>query len=234
MKGYDDFLASLLPGLIVSTRIRFGDNKVEASVKEPETGNLIIVSTLETDCDINEEIGIPDLAKLQKAHKVLNNPKLSIHYEHDTAYRLNLKGQNSKVSMFLADPAFTPWPKSSREPDYSLVVDLPAWAINSMKSNYSLVESTFTRVDARHDGLTFTVGDEAHENSASTTIPTDDGSEYTFQVISAHLSAIINSVGSDASVTLYASEHKMVKFVVTESTDDYSLTTSYYVVARGD
>lgn len=230
MKGFDKFLASLLPGVIESGRIKFTTTGVKSAVKGEE-GQIILRSELDVKTKLTEEICVPHLSQLQKAYAALDGPKIKIQYEHDIAARLTLSGDNSKVSMFLMDKDLVAWPSLNKEPEYTLILDLPNSTLESLKTNFSLVDGVNTTITSAKKKLSFRIGDEEHENSATTVVPTDIKDEYSMIVRTEFLSSIINNIPANASVTLSSSSSGLTKFTVVLEEDEYSLLTEYFLIA---
>jgi len=180
---------------------------------------------------LNEEICIPHLSQLQKAYRTLDNPKVSFTYEQDIPSKLALMGNGSRISLFLMDKDFVSWPSLTAEPEYSLSVELTLSSLESMKTNYSLVDGELTNIKLSNSKLTFIVGNEEHENSAKTSMDIDVNDEYEMTIRSEFITAILDTINSDSVVTLNASEHGLIKIVVDLDTEDYKLSTKYFLVA---
>ena len=231
MKGFNEFLTSLLPSQIESGRIKFKKNLVESSLKH-EDGSIIVQSNLETTNEaLTGEVCVPHLSQLQKAYKALEEPTIGIQYEHDIAARLTLRGAQSKVSLFLMDPEFVAWPQLTREPDYTLSIELPDSVLASLKTNYSLVDSQRTTISLSGGTLTFKIGEETHENSATTSVPIDIDDEFQMAFKSDVIVAILDSINPDSEVVIHVSDHGLTKFTVVKKTDNYVLTAHYFLVA---
>lgn len=230
MKGYREFVSALLPKVTGSARMDFTNGIVKSSVKVMD-GNLIIISSLNTDNEIENTIGIPVLGDLDKALRIMGECEVGIETINDTPSKLTLSNEFSKISLFLLDSDFISSPALSSEAPYVTTVNVPVACLNTLKSIYSLIDSELTIFSIENGLLTISVGKKARNdnNSGSVSIPSNCSSDLNVSLKSKTLQSILPTIGDEDVVTLSICEH-MVNVSVNTEDDGYKLVTDYYAI----
>jgi len=233
MKGFNGFVASLLPGAATTAKLGFTNEGVESTVKVFD-GNLIVKSRLSAPSNLVGDIAVPSLSSLSKAMKVLGEYDIKLHEQNGTFRKLQLKNPMSNVNLFLMNPDIVKSVDLNKEPEWDITVPVSVESLGAMKSMFTLIDSDVSCINGGDGRLVLSVGNDARSDSDSGIITVDDsydGHDIKLSVSTKILSTIIGSIRGDSVVSMSVFTHGMIKISVVASTDEYTVETDYYIRA---